>query len=74
MIQYSAVAGYKANENKNGWGVADPTNPDTLNDIYDNGIQAAGVVQIPVCSGKEAIANWESVSQGKKKSANYPCD
>jgi hypothetical protein len=74
MLHHSAVAGYKANGNKNGWGVADPTNPDTLSDIYDNGIQAAGVVQIPVCSGKEAIGNWESVSQGKKKSANYPCN
>ncbi|KAM0796585.1 hypothetical protein BDR22DRAFT_825040 [Usnea florida] len=70
-----AVAGYKANGNKNGWPVADPTNPDTLNNIYDNGIQAAGVVQIPVCSGKEATENWDNYSSGSgKKTANYPCD
>ena len=71
----SAVAGYKANGNKNGWPVADPTNTATLNNIYDNGIQAAGVVQIPVCSGKEATENWDNYSSGSgKKTANYPCN
>ena len=71
----SAVAGYKANGNKNGWPVADPTNDATLNNIYDNGIQAAGVVQIPVCSGEEATKNWDNYSSGSgKKTANYPCN
>ena len=45
-----------------------------LSDIFDNGVSAAGVVNIPVCSAKEAMDNWTSYSDGKKQSAHYPCN
>ena len=67
-----AVNNLNVNDGKNGWAQIDLTNNDALNDIFDNSIEAAGVVQIPVCGAEEAYNNWGNVGKGKSK--NHPCD
>ncbi|CAF9932295.1 MAG: hypothetical protein HETSPECPRED_008325 [Heterodermia speciosa] len=71
-----AVNSYAANGNQNGWAATDPTSADALDDIFDNGLRAAGVVQIPVCSAEEAYGNWlYAINSGKTAmSAHYPCN
>ena len=65
---------FNANGKKNGGTLADPTNGDFISSVQDNGVQAAGIVTIPVCSAEEATKNWNTVSGGGKKSAHYPCN
>ncbi|KFX86992.1 hypothetical protein V490_08662 [Pseudogymnoascus sp. VKM F-3557] len=71
-----AVAGYKANGNKNGWDVADPSNSKAADDVFDFGIRAPGVVRIPVCSEEEAFNNWSKYDNctNTGMSKNYPCN
>ncbi|KAK9369874.1 hypothetical protein V1509DRAFT_638557 [Lipomyces kononenkoae] len=64
-----AVNGFWAN-NANGWAMADATQISTLNHIFDDGIQAPGVVQIPICTEDEAWENWFL----SKHSSNFPCN
>ena len=55
--------------------LTDPTSEDALDDIFDNGIRAAGVVQIPVCGAEEACDNWlQAINSGKiAKSTHHSC-
>lgn len=70
-----AVNSFQANGQKNGGTPpADPSSDSLISSIQDNGIRAAGIINIPVCTAKEATDNWSSVSSGKKKSAHYPCN
>lgn len=66
----SALNGYAQNGNKNGWGAMNPTTEDDINLIFDEGVQAPGVVQIPVCSAKAAWGEWKD---GISTDENYPC-
>ena len=68
-----AVNSYRAAGNENGGPPADPTNEGTLDDIFNNGIRAAGVIQIPVCTADEAQSNWSNIAR-KGKSVHFPCD
>jgi hypothetical protein len=62
MMAASAVRSWKGNGMKNGWGELDPEAKDGVADIIDNGINAKGIVNIPVCSFAEASANgWPGV-------------
>ncbi|KAF2872784.1 hypothetical protein BDV95DRAFT_570636 [Massariosphaeria phaeospora] len=70
-----ALAGYKANGNRNGWPAADPGQASTNSDIYDATIQGAairspGVVMIPICSPELAVANWNDMDTG---ALGFPC-
>lgn len=38
--------------------------------LNGNGIDMAGVTQVPICSDKEAFDNWNRGHTG----ANYPCN
>jgi hypothetical protein len=71
-----AVNSFNANGKKNGWPLIDATNNDQLNDIFNNGIRAVGVVQIPVCTAEEAFGNWERHGRisGGDLSAHFPCN
>ena len=75
MMVYSALNTYAANNNQNGGTEIDPTSEDALNDIFDNGIRAAGVIQIPVCSAQEAYTGWTAVMTGgnQVRSPHFPC-
>lgn len=66
---------YNANGKVNkvwGPGQVDPTDKTTFSSIFDNNIQTAGYITLPVCSGKEALDNW---TKGQKSSGAkfYPC-
>ncbi len=69
-ILSSSVNSFRANGNKNGYKAAlDDQN--TLWDMAENGVIAAGVINFPICSGKEASENW---SKGSNDNPNYPCN
>ena len=68
----SAVNTWNANGQKNGQPPITATGAIGTLSNTDNTI--AGLVTIPVCSAKEAFANWDAYSDGKPKSANYPCN
>lgn len=65
-----AVNGYTNNGNANGWSYLDPTNSDDMELIWNDGINAAGVVKIPVCSMSTAYNNWVTCDVDAD---NYPC-
>ena len=73
---FSAVNSFNANGQKNGWPLIDASNDDQLNDIFDNGIRAVGVVQIPVCTADEAFNNWDRIGRisGGGLSDHFPCN
>jgi hypothetical protein len=66
----SAVGSWNDNGKKNGWASVDPTTADGLNTIYDKGINAPGMVNIPVCSMEEAFNN----AYNYVKTDNWPCN
>jgi len=47
-----------------------------MGDIFDNGVRAVGVVQIPVCTADEAYNNWSKIGGigGGGLSKNFPCN
>ncbi|OBT85922.1 hypothetical protein VE02_04509 [Pseudogymnoascus sp. 03VT05] len=60
-IVAGAVNTYKAaNGNKNGGAPTDPSNSQTLSDLYDYGVRAPGVMNIPVCSAEIAFNYWDT--------------
>jgi hypothetical protein len=64
------VNSWKRNGKKNGWKSADANTKEGIDDLYDNGINAMGVVNIPVCSFEEAYNNaWPM-----KETPNWPCN
>jgi hypothetical protein len=65
-----ALAGYKANSNRNGWPAADPGKETTISAIDDAGIHSPGVVMIPVCSPELAVANWNELDT---TAPGFPC-
>lgn len=67
---FSALAGYKANGNRNGWPAADPGQNTAVSSLYDAGIHSPGVVMIPICSPELAIANWD---EGDTGAPGFPC-
>lgn len=70
MLTLSALKSWNNNGKKNGWASTDATTQGGMNDIMDNGINAQGVVNIPVCGFKEAIANGYPDRGGD----NWPCN
>ncbi|OBT86910.1 hypothetical protein VE02_04384 [Pseudogymnoascus sp. 03VT05] len=56
-IVIGSVASYKANGDKNGFEL-DTSKGSTINDLASNGIRAAGVFTLPICSEKESFSNW----------------
>lgn len=72
---YRSVNSFNANNKQNGGTTqTNPSDPTFLSAVQDSGIQAPGVVNIPVCSAEEATNNWNVVSNGGKKSKHYPCN
>jgi hypothetical protein len=69
-LAFSALAGYTANGNKNGWPAADPSRATTVSDLYDSGIHTPGIVMIPICSAKVAFSNWVAADTSQP---GYPC-
>ena len=70
MCWCSAITSWKNNGNVNGWSSTDPSTTEGMEDISDNGINAMGMVNIPVCSFDEAFNNaYPDVS-----TPNYPCN
>ncbi|KFY89077.1 hypothetical protein V500_05953 [Pseudogymnoascus sp. VKM F-4518 (FW-2643)] len=59
-IVVGAVNTYKANGNKNGGKPADPSNSQTLSDLYDYGVRAPGVMRLAVCNADTAFHNWDN--------------
>lgn len=70
MIAGSAVASWKKNGQKNGWPSSDPATAEGMEDIFDNGINAMGLVNIPVCSFSEGVNN----AFPDTKTPNWPCN
>lgn len=66
----SSVNSFRANGNKNGYKAA-LDDEKTLSDMAENGVIAAGVINFPICSGKEASKNW---FDGSEDNPNYPCN
>ncbi|KAK3898494.1 hypothetical protein C8A05DRAFT_47209 [Staphylotrichum tortipilum] len=60
QIVTATVNTYLANGGKNGAPLADPSNPDTFNSIYDEktGATAAGIIRLPVCTPEIAWRTW----------------
>jgi hypothetical protein len=79
MLVNSALTSWKANGKKNGWTSSNPSTMAGMQDVSNNGINAMGVVNIPVCSFEDAKAQVllleKAQFNGKNptKSANYPC-
>jgi hypothetical protein len=79
MLVESALASWKANGKKNGWASSDASTLAGMQDVSNNGINAKGVVNIPVCSWEDAkatVLNFEKgESSGKipSRGPNYPC-
>ncbi|KAG8526406.1 uncharacterized protein KY384_000062 [Bacidia gigantensis] len=69
-IAAAAVATYAKAGNQNGGAAIDPSTADGVSDIFDHGVEAAGIVSIPICGYDEAWKNW----CGNKKTAHYPCN
>lgn len=70
MLVRSAVKSWTNNGNKNGWPSADASTDAGMNDVLDNGVNAQGVVNIPICSMKEAIDN----GYPDENPPNWPCN
>jgi hypothetical protein len=70
QLTNSSINAWKGNGKQNGWPVADVTNSDTLNNIFDQGLAAPGVINFPICSFAEAFSN----AYNKKIGPNYPCN
>jgi hypothetical protein len=66
----SAVSSWNANGQKNGWAASDPTTQTGFADIMNNGLNAKGMVNIPVCSLAEAVNNVQTGSS----TTNWPCN
>ena len=67
--RHSAVRAWKNNGHKNGWAASDPTTENGMRDITDNGINAMGMVNIPICNFEEAYDTlWPN-----SKSKYFPC-
>jgi hypothetical protein len=67
---YSSLTSYAHNNNANGGPQLDPSTDTDFSDIYDGGLQAAGVINLPVCDGLTAWYNWQLADTS---GANYPC-
>lgn len=81
MLNYALTPGNRAvnsfagNGNANGWSMLDPSNTvDGMDLVSEYNVTAPGVVMLPVCTASEAFSNWFSFTNGKPKSANYPCN
>ncbi|SCV50154.1 uncharacterized protein FFFS_09366 [Fusarium fujikuroi] len=73
-IVNGAVNSFVGNGNANGWSMLDPSNTvDGMDLVSEYNVTAPGVVMLPVCTASEAFSNWFSFTNGKSKSANYPC-
>lgn len=66
----SAVQAWKNNNEKNGWASTNADTPEGRDEIYEKGINAMGMVNIPVCSFSEAFGN----AYPDKNSDNWPCN
>lgn len=66
----SSISSFRANGNKNGY-KATLHDKNTLWDMAEDGVTAAGVTNFPICSGKEASDNWMN---GPEENPNYPCN
>ncbi|WKT51246.1 hypothetical protein QSH57_016216 [Fusarium oxysporum f. sp. vasinfectum] len=74
-IVNGAVNSFAGNGNANGWSMLDPSNTvDGMDLVSEYNVTAPGVVMLPVCKASEAFSNWFSFTNGKPKSANYPCN
>ncbi|KAJ0152877.1 Berberine bridge enzyme-like 21 [Fusarium oxysporum f. sp. albedinis] len=74
-IVNGAVNSFAGNGNANGWSMLDPSNTvDGMDLVSEYNVTAPGVVMLPVCTASEAFLNWFSFTNGKPKSANYPCN
>ncbi|OBT72588.1 hypothetical protein VF21_08135 [Pseudogymnoascus sp. 05NY08] len=67
-IVVSSVNSYKANGDKNGFEL-DTSKGSTINDLASNGIRAAGVFTLPICSEKEAFSNWAQATSDRPSDA-----
>lgn len=70
ILYRRAINGYTGNNNANGWTYLDPTSSSDMEKIWDSGINAGGVVNIPVCSMSTAYTNWVECSTDAD---SYPC-
>lgn len=74
----SAMNSKAANGGRNGWQALNGLDWKALNDVQDNGVRAKGVVNIPICSFREAADNagWAGPngSEMNRGAANYPCN
>ena len=68
-IAIGSIKSFQANGNKNGYRI-DTTHKAVLDDLIENGVRTAGVVTLPICSGKEASFNRLL----GKETPNYPCN
>ncbi|KAM0511469.1 hypothetical protein ACHAPE_009823 [Trichoderma viride] len=63
------------NNNKiNGAPIANPLDPNTLDDLSSQNITTPGYIRLPVCSPQTAWASWSNPSQSNSSAPGYPCN
>lgn len=74
----SSILSYRANGNKNGWALADPSQNNFYSgyDWDEHDMQRPGLSNIPTCPVEEARDNWINYNAGDHKfpTKNYPCN
>ncbi|ERS97228.1 hypothetical protein HMPREF1624_06559 [Sporothrix schenckii ATCC 58251] len=66
-----SVRSYQANGLANDAPVADPSDPTTLTDLYNQDITTPGYIRLPVCTGPVADYAW--LVNRDKSAPNWPC-
>jgi hypothetical protein len=62
---------YIKNQQVNGAPVADPSDPNVLEEFYTGDITSLGIIRLPVCSPEIAFTAWDT--PGASNLPNYPC-
>ncbi|GAB1203521.1 hypothetical protein APSETT445_002156 [Aspergillus pseudonomiae] len=72
-IIIGSVRTYLQNGETNGGNAADPTNMETLEDLYNDDITTPGLIRLPVCGAETAFRAWDHGDTGDTDAPNYPC-
>ena len=79
LMVYSALEGYKLNNNANGYQMPEFSNATdgsgAQGDLYfENGIRTPGLTSIPICTLHVVSQNWQDHGKNKNKPEGYPCN
>ncbi|KAE8404436.1 hypothetical protein BDV37DRAFT_293915 [Aspergillus pseudonomiae] len=72
-IIIGSVRTYLQNGETNGGNAADPTDMETLEELYNDDITTPGLIRLPVCGAETAFRAWDHGDTGDTDAPNYPC-